>query len=161
MPATPIASTTRHFQRGLTEIVFATTVASKSAPSRAEINAGTALRTEIAELDGWQVEGEDIETPDLGTVFTGTIPGSTSADESSITFYADQGTADARTLLPRGTNGFILIMYAGDVTGRRMNVFPVRVKSVGLPVTVDDDPATVVVSFSVTAEPAENVLIPA
>lgn len=161
MPAPNISASTRYFNRGKTVVVFATTIANKNSPSRAEINAGTDLRNEVSEVDGWTVTGETIETPDLGTTFTSTISGSTSADDSSLTLYADEAGSDARTLMPRGTNGFIIWMDGGDVAGRKMDVFPVRVTAVGKPRTVDDEAATVNVQFAITSEPAENVTIPA
>lgn len=161
MPATPIASTSRYFNRGTTKVIFCSTVSNKSAPTRAEINAGTDLSGEVADVDGWTVESESIETPDLGTVFTSSIPGSTSADDSSLTMYLDVGGVDARTLLPRNTAGFILWMDGGDVAGRKVDVYPVRVMSQGKARTTDDDAATMEIGFSITSEPAENVTIPA
>ncbi|MGH3679086.1 MAG: hypothetical protein ACRDT2_01985 [Natronosporangium sp.] len=161
MPAPDISAASRYFNRGTSVVVFATAVANKNSPTRVEINAGTDLSNEINEIDGWTVTGETIETPDLGTTFTSTISGSTSADDSSLTLYADVTGADARTLMPRGTNGFVLWMDGGDIAGRKMDVFPVRVTSVGKPRTTDDEAATVTIQYAITSEPAENVAIPA
>lgn len=161
MAAPDISASTRFFNRGTTIVVFCTSISNKSAPTRAEINAGTDLSNEIAEVDGWIVTSNQIETPDLGTTFTSKIPGSTSADDSSLTMYEDIGGADARTLFPRGTNGFIIWMDGGDVAGRKMDVFPVRAASQGKTRTVEDNAATVQIMFAITAEPAENVTIPA
>lgn len=161
MSATPIAASTRHINKGVTKVVFATTVASVSAPTRANINAGTDLSDEIMELEGWNVESGSVGTPSLGSDFTGNIPGGTSAEDSSLTMYSDIGGADVRDLLPRGTNGFILIMYGGDVAGRPMDVFPVRVGSTPKNTSVDEEAATIKVTFSITSEPSEDVAIPA
>ena len=90
MTATAINATARFFARGVSKCYFLTTVADlATGPTRTELDAGQDLTPEIADLDGWLVEGEDIETPDLGTEFTSKIPGPTSVDDSSITFYAD------------------------------------------------------------------------
>lgn len=161
MAAPDIAASTRFFNRGTTIVVFCTAISNKSAPSRSEINAGTDLSNEVASVDGWVVTSNQIETPDLGTTFTSKIPGSTSADDGKITFYEDIGGADARTLFPRGTNGYILWMDGGDVAGRKMDVFPVRVASQGKTRSVDDNAATVEIMYAITGEPAENVAIPA
>jgi len=161
MAATPISASSRYFNRGITKVIFCPSIANKNAPARQEIDAGVDLSPEIAEVDGWVVESESIATPDLGTVFTSSIPGSTSAEDSSLTMYADVGGNDVRTLLPRGTDGFILWMDGGDVPGRLMDVFPVRVASQGKQRTVDDDAAVIEVTFNITSEPAENVTIPA
>jgi hypothetical protein len=46
------------------------------------------------------------------------------------------------------------------VAGGFMDVFPVRVRSLTKS-TDPDAPATVTVNFTITSEPAENVVIPA
>lgn len=150
----------RYFATGTTKYVWCTSVANKLAPTRAEINAGTDVSGDIAEVNGWQVTSDLIEVPDINSRFTSKIPGRTSADDSSIKFYADPSGADARTLFPRDTTGFILRMDGGDVTGRKMDVFPVRVSSVPKEMGTGDDAATINVMFAITSEPAENVTIP-
>jgi hypothetical protein len=161
MTATPIASTTRYINPGVTKIYYCSTISDKSAPTRSELDAGTDLTGEINAIDGFVTTGDDVETPDMASTFTSKIPGRTSADDSSITFYADLTGADARALLPRGTNGYIVIMDGGDVAGSLMDVYPIRVKSLGKPRSTEGtDPATVEIQFSITAEPAEDVEIP-
>jgi hypothetical protein len=162
MPATPINATSRYYARGLTKIYFLTTVAAlATGATRAELDAGQDLSDEVAAIDGWLTEGEDIETPDLGTEFTSKIPGPTSVDDSSLTFYADEMGDDVRSLLTRGTAGFIVFLDAGDVEGGPMDTFPVRVRSQGKARSLDDDAATIEVGFSITREPVENLTVPA
>lgn len=161
MPATNIIASGRYYARGLTKIYYCLTVTNILSPTRGEMNAGTNLSPEVAEVNGWNITGGEIETPDLASEFTSKIPGSTSVDESSINLYADDNGADARTILPRGTVGYILMLYGGDIAGSKMDVFPIRVRSVGKPVTLGDDPSTVNIQFSITAKPAENVTVPA
>lgn len=162
MAATPITQSQRYINPGVTKIVFADTVTDKTAPLRAEIDAGTDLTREVQAAEGWNVESNNVETPDLDSEFTGTIPGRTSAEDSSLTFYADETGADARALLPRGTAGYIMIFDGGDVAGHKMRVFPVRVSSVGMPINVEgEDAAVVTVNFAITSVPAENVTVPA
>lgn len=161
MVATPIASTTRYINPGVTKVYYCSSIANKNSPTRSELNAGTDLSGEVNAIDGFKVTGEDVETPDLASDFTSKIPGRTSADDSSITFYADKGGADARALLPRGTNGYIVILDGGDVTGQKMDVYPIRVKSLGKERSAEGtNPATVEIQFSITAKPAEDVTIP-
>lgn len=161
MPATPIAATDRFMHAGTTKCVFMPAVASLSAPTRSEINAGTDLSPETGAMDGWTVEGGEIETPDLATTFTGKIPGRTSSPDSSLTFYADQQGTDVRTLLQRGTTGFIAWLDGGDVAGNKMSVYPVRVRSCTAVRSVAEEAAMVNVAFSITREPAENITVPA
>lgn len=162
MPPTQINASNRYFDVATTKCYYIPTIAAADLePTRAEMNAGTDLSNEIADLDGWTVEGDEIETPDLGTTFTGSIPGRTSAEDCSLTFHADLNGDDARTLLPRGTEGFIMWCDGGDVEGNIATVFPVRVKSCSVARSVDDDNARINVQFSVSREPAEAVAIPA
>lgn len=161
MAATPIIASGRYYARGLTKIYYCLTIASILSPTRAEMNAGTDLSREVAEVNGWLISGGDIDTPDLASEFTGKIPGSTAVDESSINFYASSNGADARTILPRLTAGYILMLYGGDIAATKMDVFPIRVKAVGKPISLGDDPSTVNIQFTVTAKPAENVTVPA
>jgi len=161
MAATPIATANRYFATGTTKYVYCPSVANKSAVTRLEINAGTDLSGEIAEVDGWRVTSELIDVPDINSRFTSKIPGRTSADDSSITFYADPSGVDARSLFPRAATGFVLRMDGGDVPGRKMDVFPITVSSVPKEMGTGDDAATLQVMFAITSEPAENVTIPA
>lgn len=162
MAATPITQSTRYINPATSKVYFCTTISDKSAPTRSELNAGTDLTREIQSVEGWMTTSENVATPDMDTRFTSTIPGRITADDSSLTFYADNTGTDARALLPRDTAGFIVWLDGGDVSGRKMDVFPIRVSSVGKPRSVEgSDAATVQVQFSITSEPAENVTVPA
>lgn len=157
-----LQSSNRYIDAGRTKVFYLPACANPSAPTRAEITAGTDLTREIASAAGWQIQGAEVETPDLGSTFNSKIPGKTSVDDSSLTFYADLTGNDVRTVLPRGTGGFILIADGGDVSGHKGDNYPVRVRSVGKARTVEGTSAKVLtVSFSITSEPRENVAIPA
>jgi hypothetical protein len=161
MVATPITQSTRYINPGVTKYYFCSAIANKSAPTRPELNAGTDVTRETAAIEGWVIDSANVDTPDADTSFTGNIPGRLTAADSSFTFYADPSGADARALMPRNTNGFIVIMDGGDVAGRKMDVFPVRVASVGKVRSVEgSEAATVVIKFAVTSQPAEDVVIP-
>lgn len=160
MPATPIAATTRYFRPETSKVYFVNAMASYLTPTRAELNAGTDLSDEVAAVEGFQVTGETIDTPDMGSTFTGKIPGRTTADDSSLTFYASDDSADVRTLLPRGTTGYVVWLDEGDTQDYKMDVYPVRV--VSAPKIRDlEDAAKITINFAVTRVPAENVTIPA
>ncbi len=161
MPATPISRATRFYHVGLTKVIFMANVANKAAPTRTEINAGTDLSGDLADWAGWTITSGQIDTPDLASRYTGRIAGRLEVDDSSITMYASQNGADVRTILPRGTAGFLMIADGGDVPGNRADVFPVVVTSNAKQRSMGDDAGTLQVSFAITAEPAENVTIPA
>lgn len=162
MAPTAITRSSRYFDPAVTKCYWLPTVAAEDlVPTRTEMDAGTDLSNEIADLDGWLVEGEDIETPDLGSLFTSKVPGRTSVEDSSLTFHADKSGDDVRTLLPRGTEGYIMWCDGGDVAANIAGVYPVRVRSVGVQRSVSDDNARVQVAFTIVQEPNEAVAIPA
>jgi hypothetical protein len=136
-------------------------MATYTTPTRAEINAGTDLSGEISEISGFQVTSATVDTPDLGTKFVPKIGGRITADDSSLNFYSSStGFTDARSVLPRDTTGFLVIMDAGDVsTTGRMDVFPATVTSVPK-LRALEDPAQVQVTFAITRVPAEDLVIP-
>lgn len=160
MPAGNITASTRFFRPGTSSVVFATSVANKSAPTRAEINAGTDLRNEISEISGFQTNSDSVDAPDLGSRFTSKVPGRITADDSSITFYESVTGVDVRGLMPRDTTGFLLLMPGGDTPTRKMHVFPITVASLATDYSLEEV-ARVIVNFTVTSVPAENVTIPA
>lgn len=162
MPATPIADSERYINPETTVVLWVPTMASYASPTRSELNAGTNLVGEVSACEGWQITSEQVATPDLGHLFTGSIPGRTSVEDSSLTMYADLGGTDARTLMARTTSGFIVWMDGGDVAGRLMDIFPVRVSSVGKVRNVEgSEAAALSITYSITRVPAEDVEIPA
>jgi hypothetical protein len=160
MPAGNVTASTRFFRPGITSIVWCTSVANKNAPTRGEINAGTDLRNEVAEISGWTVTSETVEAPDLGSRFTSSVAGRITAEDSSLTLYESVTGTDARSLLPRDATGFVLFMDGGDTPTRKMDVFPAQVTSVGHGRGIDDV-ATLIFNFAITSVPAESVTIPA
>lgn len=162
MPTPAITASTRFFRPGISKCYYVPTIASSTlVATRAELNAGTDLSSEIAAISGWMVQSNFIDTPDYSTQFTGKISGRTAADDSSITFYESQNSVDVRGVLPRNTTGYIYWADGGDVAGQKADVFPIKVGSNAKQRTVDDEAATIEVQFAVTRTPAENVTIPA
>jgi hypothetical protein len=162
--ATPdIVASTRFTSQGTTKCYFLPTIAAGNlTPTRPEMDAGTNLSPQLNDWSGWTVTSNKISTPDLETTFESSIPGKTSSEDSDITFYASLDGADVRTLLPRGTTGFIMFCDGGDVPGNKADVYPIQVMSNGKVRSVNgEDADKITVPFSITAEPAENVTIPA
>ncbi len=139
------------------------TIAVKTAPTRAELNAGTNLSPDLYGVSGFTVKSDAVPTPDISTRFVGQIPGRITADDSSITMYMDPTGVDARTLMPRDTAGFVVRLEGGDVAGRKLDVFPVKVQSVSKEnLNAEGTTAAgLMFSYSTTSEPAESVTIPA
>lgn len=153
-------ATLRYFPPETRKYYFVTAIVSIAAPTRGELNAGTDLSEEIAEVAGFTLKTDTVATPDLGNRFTGNVPGRITADDSSMTFYASENSNDVRTVLPRGTTGFIVCLPEGDVAGQLMDVFPITVSAAYLD-TATDDPGRVIVEMVITSTPAQNVTIPA
>jgi hypothetical protein len=160
VPSTPMVTSTRYFRPGLTKVTFASAISNIASPTRGEINAGTELSAEISDSSGWQVSSNFLDLPDLGSTFTAKLAARTSADDSSLTFYASSNSIDVRALLPRTTTGFIIWFDEGDVAGRKMDVFPVTVGSAPKDRSLED-PARIIINFAVTRVPSENVTVPA
>lgn len=160
MPATAMTGATRYFQPEITKVVWVPTVASGSlVPTRSEINAGTDVSIDVSGVSGWTITSGQIATPDLGRRFTSSIPGRTTADDSSITFYASEDGEDIRQVIARDDDGYIVIMDGGDTAGHPMDVFKVTVASLGKVRDLEDAPR-ITVTFTIRAY-AENLAVPA
>jgi len=160
--ATPIPATDKFINAGITVVYFVPVIADVKVPTRAELDAGTDLTEEVIATSGWQISSADVAFTPLGTTFTPSIPGRTSVESSSLTLPQDIEGEDVRAIMPRGTVGNVVIMYGGDVPDTPMDVYPVRVSSVGKTISTEGtEVASTVVNFSIPAEPAEDVAIPA
>ncbi|GAA4626608.1 hypothetical protein GCM10023196_035540 [Actinoallomurus vinaceus] len=161
MVATPISASSRYVNVNTTVVYWVPTIANKNSPTRSELNAGTNLVGENSAASGWTVKTDLVETPTMANRFTPKIPGRIQADDSSLTMYMDLGGTDARALMPADTNGFIVWCDGGDVTGRKMDVYPVRVASHSKPRSTEaKEAATVEIMYAITDQPAEYVTIP-
>ncbi|AQZ67639.1 unnamed protein product [[Actinomadura] parvosata subsp. kistnae] len=161
MAATPITPAKRFFRPGITRCLWVPSIAVISAVTRLEINSGDDLSKDILDIAGWNVTGAKIDTPDLNSRYVSNIPGLISAEDSSITFYQGQDGLDVRSLMPRDEDGNIIWMDGGDVPGNLMDVYPVRVLSVGKQRNMAANAAPLVIQYAITSEPSENVVIPA
>jgi hypothetical protein len=160
LPATAITAATRYFRPGLTAVVFAPAVANKAAPTRAEINAGTDLSRDVQATDGFSTTANFLDAPDLVSSFVSKVAGTLEAGDSSITMYQSSNSVDARSLMPRGTTGFILWFDESDTPGRKADTFPITVASV----SKQRDIAAIAViqfAFAISSAPAVDWTVPA
>lgn len=162
MVATPLGATDRYVAPETTKTYLVDSIASLSAPTRQELDAGTDLTAEIATATGWATAAANVPVPDGGSLFTSNIPGRVNPEDATIAFYASADTNDIRDVLARGDETHIVFLHGGDVAGQKMDVWPVRVRSVSKPIDYAASGAAMVnVQFSNTREPAEDVEIPA
>ncbi|MEU8278244.1 hypothetical protein ACFYOK_37245 [Microbispora bryophytorum] len=160
MVATPIAAETRYFNPETSKLYWVPAIADKTAPTRSELNAGTDVSRAVADVNGWMVSSEMIDVPDMGSRFISKIPGRISANDSSVTYYMDRAGIDAREVMPRDAEGYVVWLDGGDVAGRKCDVFPVTVSSHGKSRSAGAEPARLTIAYAITSEPAENVTIP-
>lgn len=163
MAATPLTPTSRYIPPGYRQYYYVPTIADKAAPLRTELDAGTDLTAEIAEVKGFSVTSDTVDAPDMGSRFTSQVPGMTVADKSSISCYTSSDSDDVRTLLPRDTKGFIVVFPEGDSESaspaKKMDVFPVTVSAAAIQPDMDK-PGTIEIQFTVTSEPEQNLDVP-
>ncbi|WP_182112888.1 hypothetical protein [Actinotalea sp. JY-7876] len=162
-PATPLPLAERFFAPEITRVFWVPLIAAAATLvyTRAELDAGTELTDELADLSGWTVTGASIATPDIKRRFTGSIPGRQTAADSSITFYADLKGNDVRKVLTSGMNGNVVFMDGGDVPASPSDVFPARVNTVGKVRSVGDAAHQLTVGFTITRAPKVDIPVPA
>lgn len=161
MPTAAITVTDRYIFPEVGKIYWLPAVANVNAVTRVEMNAGSDLTAEVADATGWEVSADRVAVPDAGSKFTARISGRVNPGDAQLTFWADQQTTDIRDLLSRGDQGYVLMLYGGDVAGQKMDVFPVEVSAVSKPVQIGGEAARIMVDFSIRRVPGEDVAIPA
>jgi hypothetical protein len=160
VPPSPLSATLRYTPpQQQRKYYWVTTIVAQASPTRAELNAGTDLSAEIAEVSGFELAGDSADAPDLASQFVAQVPARITASDSEIVFYASSNSSDVRSVLPRGTTGFVAILPEGDITGQKMEIWPAKVKSMFLDSSIED-PAKIHIQFSITKLPSQNVTIP-
>lgn len=152
----------RFNRKGTTKIIWVDTIASTSyLPTSVELTGGTDYTKQIAAVDGFSIENQEIETPDMASTFVAKIPGDDSAADSSLTFYEDDTTDTIETDLAKGTVGYVVICRKGKAAATKgMDVYPVRVASNSPTITADNEAAKLMVKFSVIDRPLLNATVP-
>jgi hypothetical protein len=96
---------------GNIRVQFVVSIASKAAPTAAELNGGLRLDAvaSAAGLIGWEPETASVNNRKLSSTFNSSDVGSVSIDESTIEFFKQSGTDTIYTTLVKLTVGFIVI----------------------------------------------------
>jgi hypothetical protein len=160
MPASPLVPSNRYFVAGTRQITWVPVMSNYLAPTRAELNSGTDITGQISAVNGFSVTANMVDAPDMASKFVPQISGRLTAGQSDLTCYLSNNSIDARSLLPRGATGNVVIFWEGDQPGLKMSVFPTTVVSQA-PDTATDNPGTAVFSFAPSRVPAENLTVPA
>lgn len=161
MAAPEIDSPKLYTARGTMKIYWVETLVDYKAPTLAELDAGVDLSPAIANQDGWTTKSSQIDAPNLKTRYTPSVAGEMKADDSSLELYMDRDGDDARDLMPRDSEGFIVRFPGGFGTGKLMDVFPVQTSSVSKMPSVEGSKVdTMQFQYAIPNEPAEDLVIP-
>lgn len=152
----------RFFRRGVSKVHFLPAVATPATPTRIEIDAGTDLSVDLADISGFQFENSPISTPNLASAFTPQIDGEDTVPTSSFTFYdRDQADETIRNVLAKGTKGFIALFPYGDIPTERMEIWEISSAGVNDEWSMGNDAARFMVGVSILSPPSQDVAIPA
>lgn len=125
----------RFVQKGNTKVWWVPTIASALlVPTTAEVTAGTDLTPQVSDMAGFTFSNNPIDTPDMSQALITKIPGEDAIDDSSFTFYEDKTTNPIKTLLAKGTNGYVVIFGTGiagaaPAAADKADVWPAQVSS--------------------------------
>lgn len=134
-------------------------------PTSAEVTGGVYLNDDpynLTDIIGWEIEGEVLTEPPWGPFAVQRIGGLRVIDARLI-LAAKRDGSDIRSLLSRGTSGFILIFPSGryeDCPDAPLNVYPVCVASIFQMHRHGSSGASrIMVKFAVSAPPGESVVV--
>jgi len=139
---------------------FSTSIASKTAPTAAEMTAAVNVTPMLISINA-SSQGNTVPTPTLDTLFETSVSG-TSTATFSADFYRDTTADTAWNALPRGTSGwFIISRFGGAGTANKpiatdvVEVWPVAITSRTNSNMSSNQVLTFTVTCSVATEPAE------
>ena len=170
LTAAAIAAADAYIPEGVTQFYWVPYVtgspgiADITAPTLAELNAASVvdLTDEIAAMGNWGVTSAAVDKPNLKSRFVPNVPGLITIDGPTLSVYLSQtdDVADVRSILPRDTPGQIVKFPEGAIEGYTCDIFDVTVASISKPTALGGTVAVAEITFTVTAEPAENVVVP-
>lgn len=144
--------------QGRQSYLWVPTIATITAPSSAELTAGTDYKNQINAVDGFAPSGATVDFPNAGSRQIPNIPSTFALGDGTVTFNLSKtGTGDARAVFNDGTDGvstpttgYWVFIYEGIVTGAKMRVFWSTVTS-AVPSSGIDTPLIMPVMFSLQA----------
>ncbi|MGW7572381.1 phage tail tube protein [Streptomyces sp. NPDC054765] len=157
------ATQTRFLRRGISKIYWLQKINDPKWPTRTEISEPNRfdLTNAVSDIEGWALENDPIETPDMGSTFNSSIPGNDKAEKSSLTFYEDQHSDAIEQKLPKGAKGWIVLLRKGDIPGSRsVDVFPVQVATRAATYSTGNEAAKFKVDFTIIDEPSLDTVVP-
>lgn len=151
----------RFLRRGISKILWSKSLNDPKYPSRREINGAFDVTDAVSDIEGWALENDPIETPDMGSTFNSSIPGNDKAENSSLTFYEDRFSDAVEKQLHKGAEGFVILLRKGDLPGSRsVDVFPAQVATRAATYSTGNEAAKFKVDFTITDEPSLDRPVP-
>lgn len=154
--------------RGEYSAWFCPAVANTSAPTRAELTAGTEIIKPgstsveaVAAMSGWDSSVDFIAVPDGNSKFNKTIPGSVTAGNPTMEFYSDKVAEPVQTALAENTIGYMVFAFKGDTAGRPAHVWHVQVGGNNEMPDLGNTAHKFRVQFAALSEPDKSSVIPA
>lgn len=149
----------RFMRAATTKFWFVPSIASATlVPTTAEVNAGTHLTPQLAEVNGFAFANQPIDVPDMNQAFVPKISGHDQTDDSNLSFYEDKTSNPIYTAQAKGTAGYIVIFPRGiagatPAAADVADVWPVEVGSRARQFTADNEGAKYQISYTPTALP--------
>lgn len=152
----------RTISNGEVRVYFSPTIATPTAPTVAEITAGTDITPFMSSLDT-PLDGNAPDASDLSSAFNKTVAGKYGGS-ASAQMYRDDTTDTAFAAFPRGTTGYLVIRrFGGSTTAIAIadvvDVWNVRVITRS-DVTLDDESVQAfTVDFATLDEPTIGAVV--
>lgn len=150
---------TRRTHEEFTRVWWATSISSITAPTTAELAAGTDI-TAFIPKDGLKIGATNnaVKNDDITSAFMPEIPGSY-GNKVTVTFFRDDSADTAWTLFKtRNTAGFVVIRRMLAVTtaaaaGQKVEVYPTTIGQPMIADTAENERTKFSVDFFVTSTP--------
>jgi hypothetical protein len=150
---------------GNTKVYWATTVASKTAPTVANITAATNLTPFIVK-DGVTTPATQnmVDSATIDEVFDAQVVGSWGGGALELTMFRDNTSDTAYNLVIYGTNGFVIIWrFAGGAStpssGAKVEVWPAQMHEPAPMASAANEMQKFKASFAITSAPAMRATV--
>lgn len=152
------------FRRGKSSALFVPTISNTSAPTQAEITAGTDLSKAVTAIENFDTSTARIAQAVLAYVQNLQIDGEQTFGDAALTILEDDGTAGgdstvyaaANTALAELATGYIILASNGTAATKKVEVWPVKVLTKNRQWSLDNEMAKKVVQLAVTAIPVKD-----
>lgn len=159
----------RYFRRGVSSAIFVPTLASQSAPTVAEIGAGTDLSAAVNSITGFTTQTSRISEPVLKYKQNPQTDGEQTFGDAAMKLMEGDGVAGpdeaalaaAYTALADDATGYIILAPGATTAGKKVEVWPVKVGANNRDWSLDNTYAKYDAAFAITGTPSKNATVAA